>query len=67
MQDSPHTHNNNEYIRAGEFQLCFENRGNNIGISLLKIIYKNKIDWFCDVCKQDFIDLKLTDEVINKG
>jgi hypothetical protein len=66
MQDSLHTHDNTEYIRAGEFQLYVGNGSNNIGISLLKIIYRNKIGWFCDLCKQDFLNLILTDEAINK-
>jgi hypothetical protein len=66
VQDSPHTHNNNVYIRAEEFQLIAEYGFSNGGISLSEIIYINKPGWFCNSCKQGFIDLKLAYEMTNK-
>lgn len=49
------------------FKRCPGHGCKNIGRNALKIIYINKIGWFCDKCKNDFIALKLTEEVIDQS
>lgn len=62
MQNSQYAHNNTEYIKTEEFQLCAGKDCNKQGTNSLKIIYINKTGFFCDSCKQDLLALKLVIE-----
>lgn len=56
-------HNNIDIKEKEEYQFCAGKGCNNKGTSQLMIIYVNKIGWFCDICKEELIDLKLVEAV----
>jgi hypothetical protein len=64
MQTNQNIPNSNETKESKEFQPCAGKDCINVGINQLKIIYINKLGWFCDTCKLDLLNLKLVDEVI---
>jgi hypothetical protein len=49
------------------FKRCPGHGCKNIGRNALKIIYINKIGWFCDKCKIDLVTLKLAEEVVEQS
>ncbi|CAN5809764.1 hypothetical protein BH23THE1_BH23THE1_13410 [soil metagenome] len=57
---SPYKINNNKEIK--KYKRCDGRDCNGIGDNPLKIIYINKIGWFCDPCKSELLNLKLVVE-----
>ena len=46
-----------------EYKKCAGKDYTNPGINRLKILYINKIGWFCDSCAQTLKNLELVEEV----
>ena len=53
------THENN----AQGSKSCYGRICKNQGTNLLNIIYINKTGWFCDDCKNELVNLNLTEKI----
>jgi hypothetical protein len=56
LKSSP---NNVSNYAIRENKTCVCKNCNRIGKNSLKIVYINKIGWFCDLCKDDLLNQKL--------
>ncbi|MDN5868240.1 MAG: hypothetical protein L0H55_12710 [Candidatus Nitrosocosmicus sp.] len=45
---------------------CYGNNCNEIGNNPLKIIFINKVGWFCNICKDDLLKLQLVENIGEK-
>lgn len=58
MRISISTSNNINYKNKKRFQCCGKGC-KSIGTTQLRIVYLNKLGWFCDPCKRDLLKLGL--------
>jgi hypothetical protein len=54
--------NFNSQETSYEYKECAGKGCEKVGIHCLKIVFLNKIGWFCDDCKNDLLFEKLVDE-----